>query len=193
MSGWPAGWVSICGKNFKILIFSDTVNVINVKLCMMVLLIELYLFIPLSVTLTIFQGHRYVSLHWKDHWKYDLCNYGVYSREIIKMLLVGQVSGLVKTFNIWYFLRHLNVLIVKFCMIVLHIELYLFISHSVTLTIFQGHSIVSFNWKFYVPIRLSQNFMGLLSVSNRSWIYHLFWWSLIFKRDNRYIFSVEKM
>ena len=43
--------------NFNIGIYSDTIKVINVKLCMMVLLIELYLFIPLSVTLTIIQGH----------------------------------------------------------------------------------------------------------------------------------------
>ena len=39
-------------KNFNTGIFSDTINVIKVKLCVMllVLLIELYLFIPLSVT-----------------------------------------------------------------------------------------------------------------------------------------------
>ena len=42
-------------------IYSDTVSVINVKLWMMVLLIELYLFIPLSVTFTIFQGHSNVK------------------------------------------------------------------------------------------------------------------------------------
>ena len=39
----------------------DTMEVINLKLCMMVLLMELYLFIPLSVTLTTFQGHRSVE------------------------------------------------------------------------------------------------------------------------------------
>ena len=33
-------------------------NVINFKLCMIVLHIVLYLFIALSVTLTLFQGHR---------------------------------------------------------------------------------------------------------------------------------------
>ena len=32
----------------------------------------------------------------------------------------------------------------------------------------------SFNWKFYVIIRLSRNFVGLLSIPNRSWIYHCF-------------------
>ena len=42
------------GKDFNITIFLDTINVINVKLCMVVLHTELYLFIPLLVTLTIF-------------------------------------------------------------------------------------------------------------------------------------------
>ena len=58
----PAGWLIVrCGKNFNVAVFSDTMNVINFKLCMMVLLIELYLFIPLLVPLTIFQGHRCVQ------------------------------------------------------------------------------------------------------------------------------------
>ena len=38
-------------------IFLDTINVINVKVWMMILLIEHYLVIPLPVTLTIFQDH----------------------------------------------------------------------------------------------------------------------------------------
>ena len=41
-------------KLINVAIVSDTVNVINVKLCMIMWLIELYLFIPLSVTVTIF-------------------------------------------------------------------------------------------------------------------------------------------
>ena len=64
ISVWPAGQVIIwCGKNFDVVVvfFSDTLNVIDVKLCMMVLLIEHYLFLPLSVTLTIFQGHGNVE------------------------------------------------------------------------------------------------------------------------------------
>ena len=40
-------------KNFNIWIYSDTIDVIDVRL--MVLLIKLYLFIPLSVTLTYFR------------------------------------------------------------------------------------------------------------------------------------------
>ena len=49
-------------KNSSIAIFSDTMNplnAINVKLCMMVLLTELYSS-PLSVTLTTFQGYSIV-------------------------------------------------------------------------------------------------------------------------------------
>ena len=51
--------VSRLVENFNIGIYSDTMNVINVELFMMVLLV--YLFIPLSVALTIFQGHSTVK------------------------------------------------------------------------------------------------------------------------------------
>ena len=44
-------------RTFNVVIFSDTINMINVKLCMMVVLVELYLFIPCSVTLIVCQGH----------------------------------------------------------------------------------------------------------------------------------------
>ena len=57
----PAGRVSAFGKNFNIVIFSNTINMITVKVCMMVVLIELYLLIPLSLTLIIFQGHNIVE------------------------------------------------------------------------------------------------------------------------------------
>ena len=48
-------------ENFNIGNFSHTINVINVKLCLMVLPTELCLFIPLSVTMTMFQGHSNVE------------------------------------------------------------------------------------------------------------------------------------
>ena len=48
-------------ENFNIRIFLDTINMTNIKLCMIVLLIELHLLIPLSVTLTIWQGHSNVK------------------------------------------------------------------------------------------------------------------------------------
>ena len=42
------GHVSGLVENFNIGIFSDTINVINVKPCTKILLIELHLFMPLS-------------------------------------------------------------------------------------------------------------------------------------------------
>ena len=57
------GEVSELVENFNIRIYSDIVNMINVKLGMMVLLIEVYLLIPLAVTLTMFQGHKNVNVN----------------------------------------------------------------------------------------------------------------------------------
>ena len=60
-------------RSFNTGIYSDNLNVIIVKLCMMSLLVELYLFISLSVTLTIFQSHSNVELlHLKI-----LCSYPI--------------------------------------------------------------------------------------------------------------------
>ena len=49
-------------KNLDIVIFSDTRNVTKVRLCIVVLPIELDLLIPLSVTLAVFQGHSSVTV-----------------------------------------------------------------------------------------------------------------------------------
>ena len=54
----PAGRLYVCDKNFNVAIFLDTIYITNAKLCMIVLLIELYPFIPLSVTLIVIQSHR---------------------------------------------------------------------------------------------------------------------------------------
>ena len=45
--------------------FSQTINMITVKLCMMVVLIELYPLIPLPVPLIVFQGHSSVTIKLK--------------------------------------------------------------------------------------------------------------------------------
>ena len=46
---WVCVMISFSSEKFNVAIFSDIINIINVKLCMMVV-IELYLFIPLLVT-----------------------------------------------------------------------------------------------------------------------------------------------
>ena len=48
-------------ENLGFIHYPDSINVINVKLCMMVVLTELYLCMPLPVTLTTFQGHSNVE------------------------------------------------------------------------------------------------------------------------------------
>ena len=55
------GRVSGLVENVNIRMFSDTINAINVTLFMILLLIELYLFISLLVTLTTFQSHSSVK------------------------------------------------------------------------------------------------------------------------------------
>ena len=51
----------MCVKNFDVAIFSDTGNMLSVKLCLMVVLMERYPFIIPSVTLIAFQGHNNVK------------------------------------------------------------------------------------------------------------------------------------
>ena len=49
--------LAICGSCLYVAIFSVTKSVMNVKLCMVVVLFELYPSIPLSATLTAIQGY----------------------------------------------------------------------------------------------------------------------------------------
>ena len=66
-------------------------------------------------------------MHEWDYAQYDLCDSGVYSGEIINMFFIGQVSGLVKNFNIGIYPDTINVINVKLCMMILLTKLYLFI------------------------------------------------------------------
>ena len=69
----------------------------------------------------------------------------MYSRKIINRFFVVQVSGLVQNLNNGIYSDTINVINAKLCTMVPLIELYLFISPSVALTIFQGHgSVVQF-------------------------------------------------
>ena len=50
----------------------------------------------------------------------------------------------------------------------------------------------SYSLKFYVPIRLSWDFVLYLITSSRSWIYHYFLFSRMFKGDNWHVSSCGK-
>ena len=55
---------------------------------------------------------------------YKLCDSGVYSREIINMFFVGQVSGLVENIDIGIYSGTVKVINVKLCMMALLTELF---------------------------------------------------------------------
>ena len=97
---------------------------------------------PFSFLSTVSEMVYGCCIYQEDHAQYKVYDSGVCSREIIFMFWVGQVSGLVKNFMIGFFSDTINVINVKLCMVLLHIALYLFITLSVTLTLFQGHSSV---------------------------------------------------
>ena len=64
ISVWTASQVTVWrGKNFVVAIFSDTINVINVRLHYgnSLILTELYPLIPLSLTLIVSQVHSSVK------------------------------------------------------------------------------------------------------------------------------------
>ena len=100
-------------------IFDDLGFVSRSQMCQKYKL-QIVLFRFLSTVFLMLYG---CYIHRKDHVQYELCNSDVCSREIIYVVLVDQVSGLV-----------------KLCIMVLHIKVFLYITLSVTLTVFQGHS-----------------------------------------------------
>ena len=81
----PPGQVIVCSRNSNVVIFSDTVNMRNVKLCMKVVLIELYPFHTLSVTLIVFQGHSNV----KQCLLKILCSYPIKFKLCMIITLLG--------------------------------------------------------------------------------------------------------
>ena len=85
-----ASRVSVRGKNVNIAIFSGTINVMNGKLCAMVVLLKLLALpiIPLSVTLIVFQGHSSV----KQFQLKILCSYPIKLKFCICLLITA--SGL---------------------------------------------------------------------------------------------------
>ena len=99
-------------------------------------------------------------------------------------VLVGEVFWLVKNFHIRSFSETKNIMNVKLCMMVLHIELYLFIIFQRPWPYFKVTAVShSFNWKFYVLIRSSRIFVELLSTLSGSWIFHYFWLAHMYSRE----------
>ena len=157
MLGRQAGWLSVFGKNFKIVIFSDTINtilnIIIVKLCMMVVLIELTLLYhfqwPWScfkVTAMSNSFHILIRLSWNFVWLLSTsCKSWIYHyfwlrtcwREIIDI-----ISSFEKIINVSFFSDTIERRSFILCMIITFLGFYIVIQGLMTLTLFQGYRFV---------------------------------------------------
>ena len=78
-------------------------------------------------------------------------------------------------------------------MTVLHIELYRYITLSFTLTLLQGHTGVRYLYlKILCSLPIKLKLCRIAKDPSRSWMYHYFWLSLIFKGDNRRVSCFDK-
>lgn len=76
-------------KKFNVAIFLDTIAMISVELHTMVLLVEIYLFVPLSLTMTTFQGYSTSS---NSNWK---CGFIWLSWNFVLLLSTSTYSWIV--------------------------------------------------------------------------------------------------
>ena len=116
-----------------------------------------------------------VAIYIKKNMHNVNCATLVCSKMVMYMFLVGQVSRLVENFNIGIFSDAINLLYT--CIT------FQWPWHYFEVTLLWN----SFNWKCYVLIWLSWYFVGLLSTSIMSWIYHYFWLLHIYKGDNSHV------
>ena len=126
---------------------------------MVVVIIELYPFIPLSVTLVVLQGHSSVKQFYESFMflsKLKLCMIVDYIKEIINIPLFfiflylhmfKEMSDIFppltkKKINVAFFLDTIKARSFKLCMIIILLGVYIFIESLMTLTLFQGHRYV---------------------------------------------------
>ena len=125
----------------------------------MVLLSELYPFIPLSVTLIIFQGHNsveqsQVKISCSYPIKLKLCTIVYYVKKILNVFktfiylwtcsgeIVDIFPRLKITFSFGFFSDTINASSFKLCMVITLDGVYIVILDFMTLTLFQGHRCV---------------------------------------------------
>ena len=99
-------------------------------------------------------------IHEQDYAQYGLCGSGLYSRKIINMHFIDQMSGLVKNLNIGIYSDAIDVTSVKLCMMVQLIELYLFtlLFHSYSSAKQFWSSPVNLHMSLTLPAKLAHSF-----------------------------------
>ena len=97
-AGRPTAECLYMAQNFNVVIFLDTIKMINVKLCMMLVHFKLYLRIPLSVTLIVSQSHSNTK---QFNWKF--CVLIRLSRHFVRLLIRSSRSWIYQHFFLFYF------------------------------------------------------------------------------------------
>ena len=101
-------------------------------------------------------------IHWDDHAQYELCDWCEFKGDNLHVLFC-QMSGLVENFNTGIFSDTINVINIKLCMMVPHINLYLFF------TLFSELDTISKSQQCQAV--LTENFLFLLDFA---WWYYSF-------------------
>ena len=157
-------------QNFNVAIFSDSINVINAKLCMMIVLIELCPFIPLSTTFVVFQGYSRV-------------------KQILRPLFLISAHVSWKNLNVACFSDIVKARYFKICTTITMLGVYIFIVALMTLTLFQGYRFVRImNCKLCL-LDSGLNVTCLLHALRRLrtiWIVRL---RCVYKGDNLHVFG----
>ena len=126
-------------------IFADTINVINVKLCMIALLFELYLFTPPSVIWPYFKVtavsnsfNRKFCVPIRLGWNFV----GLSNTSSKSWIYHYFWLSLIRKCNLGFFSDTVELQFSKLCMILILLRVYHFIPGMMTLTLFQGHKFV---------------------------------------------------
>ena len=150
------GQVSWLAKNIYTGIFSDTINVVKVQLCMTVLLIELYLFIAhspwpyfkVTAVSNSFNWELYLFIWLSSNFVALLSTSSssqIYHYFWLLHILKGgnwHVSGFDKHFIVSFFMDTVQVRFFKLCMIITFRGVYQFIQGLMTIFLFQDHRCV---------------------------------------------------
>ena len=88
LAGPTGGQLSGCGKKFNGAVFSNTINMINVKLCMMVVLIGHYSFIPPWLYFKVTAVSNSLDVLFSCLIKLKLCTVVGYVKKMMKLPLI---------------------------------------------------------------------------------------------------------
>ena len=207
LAGCPANKVSICGKNFNVVIFSDTINMINVKLYKLLLLTELC---PSYHFQWLWSYFKVTAVSNRFNWKFNILIH--FSWNFVQLLIKSSRSWTYyyflllnmfkgdnwnissfekKNFIVGFFSDTIKARSFKICMFIILFGVYIAIVGLMTLTLFQGHRCVrnlTANCVFWILVLCSLNFVWLLHTLKTLCTVRFMWLWCVFKGDNEHVF-----